>query len=179
MAGCVARRVAVDGTISLSFGLGRALRRHRGDLQAFFDDLQPLLRQAGYGAAERLFEGRVTDVDRRVEGGYDVGRAIVESFGTGGGSVTMDIQNEFLTVRTGGDLLVSVPDLVCVLDNDTVQPITQENLRYGQRVTIVGIGAPEILRSPRALEVVSPRNFGFDFDFEPMHERLDARGGAE
>ncbi len=174
MRGEVARRVSVGGTITLSLRLGCALRRHRGDLSAYLEAIRPHLDQAGYGAAEVLFEGKVVDVDRRVVSGYDVGTARVESFGDPEDVLLMDIQNEFLTARRDGAVLASVPDLICVLDNDSIQPITQENLGYGQRVTVLGIGAPAILRTERALEVVSPRNFGLDFDFVQMEERLMA-----
>ena len=95
-----------------------------------------------YGRPNVLFEGKVIDVDRQVTGGYDVGIVTLQEFGAGEINMTMDIQNEFLTARVGTRAMATVPDLICMLDNDTVQPITQETLRYGQRVTVMGISAP-------------------------------------
>ena len=36
------------------------------------------------------------------------------------------------------------------------------------RVTVLGIPAPAQLRTPRALEYVGPRAFGYDMDFRPL-----------
>jgi DUF917 family protein len=63
-----------------------------------------------------------------------------------------------------------VPDLVCILDRETAEPITTEALRYGQQVKVVGVAAPPILRTPEALEVFGPRAFGVDLDFVPLEE---------
>ena len=174
MDGATAKQVAVPGTISLSLHLGRCLRENRGNMTGFIEALEPILAHAGYGAVDVLFEGKVTDVDRQVKGGYDVGIAAIEAFGDPRNCIRMDIQNEFLTVRHGDAVLATVPDLICAVDNETVRPITQETLRYGQRVTIVGIEAPQILRTERALEVIAPRNFGLDLDYVPMQQRLVA-----
>ena len=116
------------------------------------------------------------DVDRQVTGGYDVGIVTLQAFGDSKNNMTMDIQNEFLTARVGPRVLATVPDLICMLDNDTVQPITQETLRYGQRVTVMGISAPEILRTEQALNVVGPECFGIDVEYIPVEQRLGTAG---
>jgi uncharacterized protein len=38
-------------------------------------------------------------------------------------------------------------------------------MRYGQRVRVVTIQAPAIMRSPKALEVFGPRAFRLDVDY--------------
>jgi DUF917 family protein len=172
MDGATAKRVAVSGTIELSRALGASLRQHRGDLPGFIASLEPMLKKAHYGAVQVLFEGKVSDVDRQVKGGYDVGLATIRAFGDPHDCLRMDIQNEYLNARRGEFIMATVPDLICVLDNDTVQPITQEDLRYGQRVTVIGIEAPPILCTERALAVVGPRAFGLDVDYRPLQQRL-------
>ena len=54
------------------------------------------------------------------------------------------------------------------------EPVPVEAMKYGQRVKVLGVGAPPILRDARALEVWGPRAFGLDRDFEPV-ETLAAR----
>jgi uncharacterized protein len=62
-----------------------------------------------------------------------------------------------------------VPDLICIVDEDTAEPITTELLRYGMRVAVVGIPAPDLLRTPEALAVVGPAAFGYpDVPYLPM-----------
>ena len=41
------------------------------------------------------------------------------------------------------------------------QPLQTEELRYGLRVSVVGLPAHPLLRTPEALAVVGPRAFGY------------------
>ena len=52
-----------------------------------------------------------------------------------------------------------------MIDNETLDPITAERVRYGQRVVVIGIGAPDVMRTDQALKAVAPRCFGFDLDY--------------
>ena len=70
--------------------------------------------------------------------------------------------------RVGGEVLSVVPDLICILDAETAEPITTEELRYGQRVRVMAVTVPPIMRTPEALAVWGPRTFGFDVDYTPM-----------
>ena len=50
-------------------------------------------------------------------------------------------------------MVASVPDLICVLDTETGEPVTTEMLRYGLRVTVLGAPVRPALadaRGPRA-----------------------------
>ena len=51
------------------------------------------------------------------------------------------------------------------IGDDTGQAIGTEMVRYGQRVTVIVLPAPEIFLSPRGLQLVGPRAFGYDIDF--------------
>ena len=170
MDGATAKRVSVPGTISLCRELGRLIARCRGDLNGFVSSLCAPLDAAGYGTVKVLLRGKVVDVSRRVQGGYDVGQMVVEGFAEDRRVMHIDFKNEFLMASLGDEVVATVPDLICFVDNDTVQPITAETVRYGLRVAVLGIGAPAILRTPKALEVVSPRCFGFDVDYVPLEE---------
>ena len=41
-------------------------------------------------------------------------------------------------------------------------------LRYGQRVSVVALPAPEPFLTPKGLESVGPRAFGYDFDYRTV-----------
>ena len=43
-----------------------------------------------------------------------------------------------------------------MLDAETAEPITTEGLRYGQRVRVVAISTPAVMRTPEALAVFGP-----------------------
>lgn len=57
-----------------------------------------------------------------------------------------------------------------MVDHETASPINSERVRYGQRVTIFCIGCPPHYRTERALSVVAPRAFGFDFGYRPIEK---------
>ena len=84
--------------------------------------------------------------------------------------MTLAIKNEFLVAKVGERVVASVPDLITMVDHETSSPINSERVHYGQRVTVFGIGCPAHYRTARALEVVAPRAFGFDFDFRPLED---------
>ncbi len=167
MDGATARRAAVPGTISLCLEIGRLLQENANQLPVFLSKLTTLLEPTHYGEVRKIFEGKVTDIARRLEGGYDYGDLRLAPFDD---SATMEIRikNEYLLALIGDRPVAMTPDLICVLDMETGRPITAETLRYGQRVTVIAIGAPALMRTPRALAVVAPRNFGFDYDYTPL-----------
>jgi len=118
-----------------------------------------------------LFNGKLVDVQRRLEGGFAKGVLKLEGTGEQSGqSLTIDFQNENLIARTGdGETLAVVPDLICIVDQETAEPITTELVRYGLRVSVLGIPAPIEIKSPQALKVVGPAAFGYpDVEFVPM-----------
>jgi uncharacterized protein len=64
--------------------------------------------------------------------------------------------------------LASTPELICVLDSDSGESIGTETIRYGQRVTVIVLRAPEIFTSPCGLDHVGPRAFGHPVDFKSV-----------
>jgi uncharacterized protein len=60
-----------------------------------------------------------------------------------------------------------------VLVSERATGIATERLRYGQRVTAIGIPTPEIMRSDEALRVWGPAAFGYDdLAFHPLEQRF-------
>ncbi len=168
MDGETAKRVSIPGTISLCQKIGILLNEHSNQLPVFIDALSDLLQPTHYGAVSKIYEGKVMDINREVKGGYDFGTLTLNPLSGNGSAMTILIKNEYLLALVDKEPVTTTPDLICILDNETGRPITAETLRYGQRVTVLAIGAPALMRTERALEVVSPRNFGFDYDYVPI-----------
>ncbi len=101
-----------------------------------------------------------------------MGRVLLEGRGACvGRRCEIQFQNEHLIAREDGRVLAIVPDLIAILDAATAEPITTEGLKYGQRVTVLGISAAPIMRTQEALAVFGPKAFGLDEPFTPL-ERL-------
>lgn len=151
------KRTAVPGTVSLAMAIGRAVMAARARLT------NPVDAALAISGGQRLFHGKIIDVERRMLGGF--ARGVLQLEGTGpdsGRSVRIDFQNENLIARTvDGETLAVVPDLISLVDEDTAEPISTEIVRYGLRVVVVGIPAPAMLKTPEALAVVGPAAFGY------------------
>jgi len=87
-------------------------------------------------------------------------------------------QNEHLVAMRDGEIVVSVPDLIIVLDAETGAPITTEELRYGFRVTVIATPCDARWRTSAGLELAGPRYFGYDVDYTPVEERFGAVAGT-
>ncbi|MGH7921500.1 MAG: DUF917 domain-containing protein [Candidatus Dormibacteraceae bacterium] len=166
MDGRTARRVAIPGTLGLCIALGAAIRvareRHRDPLAGLADAFAETI----YRGPRLLFEGKVDDVLRRTTEGFTKGTASIRPHGSGP-ALRLRFQNEHLIAERDGEVMACVPDLIAVLEAETAEPITTEGLRYGQRVQVVAITPPEIMRTEEALGVWGPRAFGLDCSYRP------------
>ena len=82
-----------------------------------------------------------------------------------GRAFRLAFQNEFAVGWRDGEPVVMTPDLICVMASVSGEAIGTETLRYGQRVTVAALPAPPILLTPKGLEHVGPRAFGYDLEF--------------
>ncbi|MDA3625975.1 DUF917 domain-containing protein [Saccharopolyspora sp. WRP15-2] len=169
MSGADVKRTAIPRTLTLAHTVGKAIREARERNADPVAHLAEVLRGTLYGHLRVLFRGKVSDVERRTEAGFARGRAAAVSF-DGEHSLDLVFQNENLVALVDGEVRCVVPDLVCVLDSEQAEPITTETLRYGQRITVIGISTPDLMRTPEALAVFGPEAFGLPYDFRPVEE---------
>lgn len=165
MRGDQLKECTIGGTLALAEELGRLVRTTR---TAHGDVIGVVLDRLG---GRRLFTGKVADVERRTVEGF--ARAEVRVDGVGpdlGSTLVLHTQNEHLVAEVDGTVAASVPDLIIVLDSETGQPVTTEELRYGFRVTVLGVPCDPRWRTDAGLAVAGPRYFGYDFDFVPVED---------
>ena len=86
--------------------------------------------------------------------------------------MTINFQNEWIVAWRDGEPLAMSPDLICVLDSVSGEAVGSETIRYGQRVTVIALPPPPVFLSPRGLEHVGPRAFGYDLDFRSVFRRM-------
>jgi DUF917 family protein len=157
------RRTAIHGTLSLAKSLGEAVRR------AQRDKANPIEAILGTVPGRVLFQGKIVDVERRTTEGFARGRVTIDGMDDDAGAqLVVDFQNENLVAHRDGDVIVTVPDLICIVDAERGEPITTELLRYGFRISVLGFPAPPLLKTPEALAVVGPQAFGYEAAYEPL-----------
>jgi len=116
------------------------------------------------GSAE-FFRGKVADLDRRTTGGFARSMVILEDLEGGDSTMRIEVQNENLIAFLDGQAVVTTPNLICLLDCETFEPITTEYLAYGNRVVMIGMPCAPEWHRPGMLELVGPAAFGYDVDF--------------
>lgn len=163
--GAAVKRYGVHYTLSLAHHIGSRVReaQHAGD------DVPEVVAETLNGHI--LMRGKISDVNRRTVRGFARGTLTVESFGGNGGKpdqLFIEFQNEYLIAYLNGQVVMTVPDLICIVTDDTGEPISTEVLRYGMRVAVLGIPAARALTTPKALQVVGPRAFGYDVPYKPL-----------
>ena len=83
------------------------------------------------------------------------------------------LKNENVGAWLDGKPDASAPDLICNLDPTTGDTIFGQGLgAYPMNADVVMVGIPNspMWRTPKGLEVLGPRHFGFDFDYRPLDE---------
>lgn len=173
MSGADAKRCVLRETLTIALGVGRVIRGTQSGTGRTVDSVIEYLSETNfYGEAGLLFEGKVTDLVRESTSGFAIGSINIDGIGEFKGAMSIQFQNENLIAYRNGELCAIVPDLICIVDLETAEPITTEGLKYGQRVSVIGIAAPDDLRTPDALAVVGPACFGLNEEFVAIEQLL-------
>lgn len=164
--GAEVKRGACLHTVSWALRIGRAVRAAR---TAHADPVQAVVQGEG---GMVLFQGKVADVMRRTTEGWLRGTVRLDGLGADAGhTLSIDFQNEWSIAWKDGAVAATVPDLVILLDSASGEAIGTETVRFGQRATAIVLPAPPLLTSPKGLQHVGPRAFGYDIDYLPVFAR--------
>ncbi len=159
----------IEGTVSRAIEVGHAMLGAQDPVAALSRTLD----------ASVLVNGKIVDVSRRTEGGFVRGSVTIA--GTGAERdrlLRVELQNENLVVLEDGEVLVSVPDLVTLVDSETGHAISTELLRFGQRVSVLAWACDPLWRTERGLEIAGPPAFGYDIPYVPFEPGRTAPGAA-
>lgn len=163
------KRHGILHSITKAIRIGRVVleaRRRREDAVA-------ALVEAEAGAV--LFKGKIVDVERRTTDGFLRGRTRIAGVDQDrGAALELAFRNEFAVAWRDGEVIATTPDILCVMDSESGEAIGTEMLRYGQRVSVIALPAPEPFLTPKGLEQVGPRAFGYDFDYKTAFDAHSA-----
>jgi DUF917 family protein len=158
--GAEVKRASCLHTLSWALRIGRTVRAARA---AHADPVAAVVASEG---GITLFRGKVADVMRRATEGWLRGTVTLDGLDEDAGhGMTIDFQNEWSIAWKDGAVRVTVPDLVILMDSGSGEAIGTETVRFGQRVTVIALPAPPLLKTPKGLAHVGPGAFGYDIDF--------------
>ncbi|AZZ60414.1 DUF917 domain-containing protein [Oenococcus sp. UCMA 16435] len=163
------REDGVTGIITLCESIGKLL----SDINQYDnvnDALQALLDLTdGY----RMMTAKIVDVHHVTKGGFNFGTVILEGLDDDQNQVgKLEFQNENIVFQRDDMVLATSPDLISLVDEETLMPITNEELYYGKRVFVLGIPCNSKWRTPAGIKSVSPRYFKYDLDYKPVEMRI-------
>jgi DUF917 family protein len=161
--GAEVKKWGIHGTTTKAIKIGEAVRQ----AQRMHED--PVAAVLSVEPGRLLYKGKVLDVARRVTEGYL--RGVVRFDGLDefrGSAMHINFQNEWIVAWRDEQPLAMTPDLICVLDSVSGEAVGSETVRYGQRVTVIALPPPDVFLTPKGLEHVGPRAFGYDLDFRSV-----------
>ena len=172
MSGKALSRGVLAGNLSEAERYGRTVREAR---EAGEDPIAALVEETG---GYMLFEGVVTKAEERGERGFNWVEAELDGRGAfAGRRYRVYVKNENIVGWIDGALDVVAPDYIYNLNPKTGEStlgVGYGGYVVGEEVAFIGVPAPAPWRSKKGVELIGPRHFGFDFDYEPI-EKLQAR----
>ena len=172
MSGKDAKRSLIKDVVSLAITEGRALREAREQGK---DPVAALLKASN---GVKLFRGTVTKADMKGDRGFtwwDVEIAGTNEYA--GHTYKLFLKNENVMSWLDGKPDASAPDIIANLDPKTGDTLFGQGLgAYPMNADVVMVGIPNPMwRTPKGLEILGPRHFGFDVDYKPVEDVVKAR----
>lgn len=166
MSGKELKETVIAGTLSKSYELGKFIREAQ---EAHLDHIPQKIAEKVGGWV--LAEGKRTDFEDEDRIGYYWGTTTIQS--DAGDEYKIWFKNENHVCWKNGEPFVSSPDLICVVDRHTGEPIPNPKMRQAQEVAIVVLPCDERLRQDKIKKVLDPQYFGFeDISYVPVEERM-------
>lgn len=163
MTGKQLKEAGVLGVLTQAEKIGKSILSAKASNTDVLDSLLSTTR------GKLIFQGKITDVSMQMEGRWNKGvckLAGLEKYA--GQEMILDYQNEFLIAKVGDRVVASVPDLITVLDLDTVEPITAETLQYGYRLNVIAMPCDDKWKTETGIALGGPSAFGYDNTYVPI-----------
>ncbi len=162
MRGNVFKKSVIKGAISYAMNIGRTLR------EANENSLDAAAAIADKFGGKLLFRGTVEETPWEFRDGFTFAEVhLAGCDGFEGEKYEIFIQNENIYAKRNGELDICVPDLICMLD-DKGRPVTNPNWTIGQKVSMIGLPASEIWKTPEGRKVFSTESFKLGFAYKPF-----------
>lgn len=122
-----------------------------------------------------LFKGKVkAGTQWEIKDGFTVGTICIDGVDEyANQDFKIWYKNENMISWKNGEVFITCPDLICVVDNKTGYPITNPNCNENDEIAVLGFKAHELWRSKKGLELLNPNFFGFDINYVPIEEVIE------
>ncbi len=159
------RHALIAGTISKALELGCSFRKAKTGGRDVADEI------ALCGGGFVAFRGQVSEFECLTRGGFTVGQVLIQGIGDfARDEYKIQVKNENMISWLNSELQITIPDLICLIDMDRCEPVTNPNHRVGMNVAVVILPAPEEFTSRKGLAVFGPAYMGLESEYRPALE---------
>ncbi len=157
------RDALIPGAISMAWRMGTAWREalEKGN------DVADVIANKGGGLV--VFRGIVGESDWKTEEGFTIGNIAID--GTGAFQDSMYriwLKNENMVGWLNDQVHATIPDMICLMDTGSGQPVTNPNYQQGQHVAVVVLPAPKPFVTPKGLDAFGPAYVGINQPYRPV-----------
>lgn len=167
MRGAEAKETIISGTMTECYSIGKKLREWEESGQ------NPAEMAAGELGGWLVCRGTVTKKVWWDKIGYYWGEHTITGAGEFAGTeLRVWFKNENHVSYKNGEVFVTSPDMIQVMDARTAQPYTNNCIEEGMEVAVIVLKARELFRTERGLSILSPKAFGFGYPYRPVEALL-------
>lgn len=167
MSGKETKDIIIPGTLTQCLNIGRVIREAR---EAGNDPVQAVTE---YTNGWLIAKGTITEKQWEDRVGYYWGTHVVtEETAEGTNEYKIWFKNENHVCWKNGEVFITSPDSVNLVDAKTGEPITNSVLKEGDEVAIIAIKAVEQFKTEKGVGILGPKAFGFDYDYDPIEDRF-------
>lgn len=153
------KKSIIPGALSLAGRVGKAQR------EASESGKDPINAIVKSGDGRILFKGKVTKNNTcwEIKEGFTYGTIGISGIKNyESDNFKIWYKNENMMAWKNDEIILTCPDLICVVDLETGYPITNPNCVEGKLVAVLGFSAHEFWKMERGIAILNPRFFGFD-----------------
>jgi len=154
------KRVVIPGTLTKCLKIGRSIRESR---EAGRDPVKEIIKELD---GWLLFEGEVSKKEWEDKEGYYWGTHTITGLDDfKEAEFKIWFKNENHVSWLNRKPYVTSPDMLIVVNRETGEPLANFDIAEGQHVAVIGIRAVEQFRSPKGIDILGPRHFGYEIDY--------------
>lgn len=109
-----------------------------------------------------LGKGKIIKEIKSIKKGFTVGKYVIEQ--NDGNIIHIFIKNENIVLTLDNQVILTTPDLICLLNLNTYQGINNFENNKGKTIAILGKKALPIWRKTKGKKLFHPKNLGLNFE---------------
>ncbi len=165
MTGKEMKEIIIEGTITESLAVGKVLR------EAAESGKDPAKKVADLLNGWVLFKGKVVEKVWEDKEGYFWGTNTINGTDDfSGHEFKIWFKNENHITWLDGEVYVTSPDIIEVIDSKTGEPITNPAIKEGNEVAVIGVKKRAAFNTKIGIDRVGPTHYGFDIEHKPIEK---------